>query len=301
MVRVLEEENLARMFRERYLKTHESYLGSITDIITKNYGGDMSKNQCGNILSTSQTFRAHDLSIPEIPDEESLHFRNLRNAWYHECSLSYPTDLDTRIKFAAWKIIECYYAIFASVASLVRCIHPNKEQRLGHKETLRVYASELVAQRKFSGYFLTPANFMINQEGNFANEEAVNTWAYGREHKVPYLKKCLQLAYQSEKGVTTLVHYFKMLREWATYSDAYLFFRLYGTGVKFDLDRYLRQITFFYLAQAELFLLDACGWEAMKIQYDSFTREFRNNLKAEDLPLMSRFSVYSRQYGPSLT
>lgn len=285
------------MFRKRYLDTHERYLGSISDIIIWKYNGSMNEQECELIVEAYQQNRKHNLSIPDDPDEESLHFRNLRNAWYHECSLWNPADRDTRVKFAAWKIIESYYAIYAGASSLVRCLYPDKERKFRHADLLNVYANELVSQKKYAAYFLTPADIFIDQQGQLANEELLNQWDYGRENKVPNVKECLLLARGNNKGRTTLLHYFKKLREWATYEDSYLFFRLYGDSVKSNLDRYLRHITFFYLTLTEIFLIDACGWDAMRIQYESFVRELTNNLQTEDSPLISRFATYGKMFG----
>ena len=58
---------------------------------------------------------------------ESIYFRNLRNAWYHELVLNHPRDdFDLRTIFAPWKIIQCYYCVLAGISALIRCFHSER-------------------------------------------------------------------------------------------------------------------------------------------------------------------------------
>lgn len=146
-------------------------------------------------------------------------------------------------------------------------------------------------KENFKSYSPTPANNFLDQQGNLENDELLRKWKWGETHSIPVMVKCLQWA-RNGKGVTTFVHYLKQLREWATYEDSYLFFRMYGPSVKQNLDNYLQDISFFYLTLAELFLIRACGLEAVNLQYDRFVSELKNNLVLDAPTLTSRFNAY---------
>ena len=191
------------------------------------------------------------LSIQDNPDEESRRFRHLRNAWYHERALRFPVDLDSRMMFGAWKIVQCYYTVYASIASLVRCIYHDSE-RIGHGETINKYTDGILTSRKFGWFFIPPANNFLDQQGNLSNREFLEIWEYAKTYHIPIMKKCLE-SVRKEQNRTTFVHYLKNLREWATYEDSYLFFRMYAPSVKQNLDGFLQDISFVYLAQTELF------------------------------------------------
>lgn len=283
---------LPNIFRKRYLETHERYLKSIADVAAHLYPkkGGNSKRVClamvGNMLSAGNF--TESMADKEF---ESPHFRNLRNSWYHEVALNNPHDnLDERLKFAPWKIIQCYYSVFSGISSLIRCFH--RFRRLSHDSVLNIFGNEFLRNRKRKIFFLPPFNFHLNQQGRFdtAFEKAVG-WKYATEYHIPNIKECLKSVH--EKGhVTTILHYFKKLRDWVQYEDSYLFFRLYGERVKEYLDFSLSKITFGYLAQIEFFLINLFRWTTVKLQFDTFRRELEQNLKIEPMNLIQRFKVY---------
>ena len=91
MVKFLSE--LPKMFRERFLDTHENYLYSIADIAFYLYYRDSPNTGSGCELMVEKLLEAGDFT-EEMTDHkfESIYFRNLRNAWYHELVLNYPQD-----------------------------------------------------------------------------------------------------------------------------------------------------------------------------------------------------------------
>jgi len=224
------------------------------------------------------------------PGHETIEFRNLRNCWYHECSLNYPVeDLDERLKFASWKIIQCYYSVFAAVASIVCCHHPPKKSI---DKTLSIYANEFLCNKGRKDFFLPPVNLYLNQECKIPNDLSEKiTWKYAHEHKIPDINECLKLAHK-EKKITSIPHYLKCLRDWVTYQDAYLLFRLYGQGPKEDLDFSLKRIVFIHSLQTEYYLIKLFGWKAVEQQYDVFLTQLENNLGITSKPLLTRFEAF---------
>jgi len=285
---------LPGVFRERYLQTHSIYLKSIADIIAHMYHimHDMTKLE-ESVTSMILKLSAQGAKLDERredPGHETPEFRNLRNCWYHECALSYPSEsIDERLKFASWKIVQCYYSVFSAIASLICCYHPPKRNP---NKTLNIYGREFLCNRDLLKFFLPPANLYLNQQGVIPKElTEMITWDYAQEHKIPDIKKCLESVHKKGK-ITTFPHYLKSLREWATYEDAYLMFRLYGKSPKTDLDFSLKRIAFIHCLQTEYYLINLFGWDSVEQQYSTFLHALETYLDIEPTTLMARFQAY---------
>jgi len=281
---------LPEVFRERYLQTHSVYLKSIADIIAAMYKTRNLRKASVNMVRKLLTQGAKVDEKREDPGHETLEFRNLRNCWYHECSLNYPfKNLDERLKFASWKIIQCYYSVFASIAALVCCYHPPQKSPI---KTLNIYGREFLCSKERRNFFLPPVNLYLNQQGIIPIDLSERiSWGYAHEFKMPYIKKCLESVHK-ENTITTIPHYLKSLREWVTYQDAYLLFRLYGEAPKEDLDFSLKKIAFVHCLQTEYYLINLFGWDAVERQYDTFLTELENNLGITSSTLLGRFDAY---------
>ena len=290
---------LPQVFRERYLDTHERYLKSIADVITHLYWRKPRgwKEPCRKMIH--KLIPAGNLPRRKDVGDETLHFRNLRNYWYHECALHYPLrNIDKRLRFAAWKIIQFYYAVFSSIASLVRL---ENTQLKGHDKILNFYLTNFVCNKHLRGFFLPPVNFCLNQQGVFSDKfsKMVN-WKYADSYHIPNIKECLQYTKKEMKKERGRVgnlrigipHYLKILRDWTNYQDAYLFFRLYGQTVKQNLDFCLKRITFIHCVQTEFFMMKTFGWDAVNLQFETFMGELETNLGISSPVLERRFNVY---------
>ena len=249
-------ETLPSLFRKRYLDKHEKFLGSLGEVTAYLYlGWNAASPNHYQLLTQLPLTGKFPITLRDKPASEQPQFRNLRNAWYHELALRYPEDFDTRLKFAGWKIVQGYYCVFSSVAAMVRCIR--EKGWLSHNQTINIFAHELVGSDKFGCYFLAPAGTFLNQQGRLTNYEAMKTWGYARLYHIPQIRKCLRSARERKHELTTAVHYLKSLREWATYEDAYLLFRMYGQTVKKGLDFSLQTLATLYLVHVEYFLTRA--------------------------------------------
>ncbi|WGM88533.1 MAG: hypothetical protein NUK63_06310 [Candidatus Bathyarchaeum tardum] len=297
-------EALPEVFRERYLNTHEKFLGSIADVMVYLYlekRNDWS-GTCNNMLH--DLIPAGKLQKRKDVETETIHFRNLRNCWYHECALHNPLDnIDERMRFAAWNVIQCYYAVFSSITSIVRLFDVDVK---GHDGILKYYLSNVICSRRFRNFVLPPFSFYLSQNGSFSRTFSKRVdWEYADEYHLPNIKSCLEYAKERMRAARGdnyckrrigISNYLRTLREWINYQDAYLFFRLYGNSVKENLDRYLKQITFAYCVQTEFFLLRTFGLEAMELQYETFSNELQDNLDINSPALDERFEVYSDNY-----
>jgi hypothetical protein len=294
--------NLPKIFVTRYLNTHAEYLKSFADIITHLYVPhyDDWEEACSMMLARLPL----NMSLPRREDVEfeTLHFRNLRNCWYHECAMNYPfDDVDERLRFAAWKIIQCYYSVFSSIASLV-CLEDSERKSID--TVLNKYMTDFICNSKRKYFFLPPVNVFLDQRGKFSSvfSEMIR-WKYADERHLPTIKKCLkrtrrEIAEESNSRTIHarigVPHYLKTLRDWANYQDAYLFFRLYGPTVKSELDFSLKRITFIHCVQTEFFLMKTFGLDAVKLQFKTFQNELKSNIGIISPTLDSRFKAYLR-------
>jgi hypothetical protein len=269
-------DSLPQVFRDRYLNTHDRYLRSIADVISHLYTWKMDDwhEPCRQMLL--RLIPAGRTPTKRDTEDETLHFRNLRNCWYHESALHYPLDnIDERLRFAAWKIVQFYYSVFSSIASLVCLEHP---ERKSHGAVLNFYVNDFVCNEKRDKFLLPPVNFYLNQQGVFSrNASKVVNWSYADRYHLPNIKACLEFAkseIEKERNISPLAiriavpHYLKTLRDWVTYQDSYLFFRLYGPTVKESLDNCLKKIAFIHCVQTEFFLLKTYGWNVLNLQFE---------------------------------
>lgn len=216
-------------------------------------------------------------------------------------ALNYPLyNINERMRFAAWKIIQLYYAVFSAVASLVCLDDPNRKS---HDVVINRYLTDFICNSRRRRFFLPPTNFHLNQQGVFSKEfsKMVN-WKYADCYHLPTIEECLNYTKQQIAGETNrrtinmrigILHYLKILRDWVNYQDAYLFFRLYGNTIKFYLDFSLKRIAFIHCVQTEFFLLKTFGWKPLKLQFKTFQDQLKRNLGIKSPSLEGRFRIYS--------
>lgn len=243
MAKTLDEKNLAKMFMDRFLNRHYPMLDAIADNLVQLYSSppDMAENLLKEVYSKG---KINELLVD--PSTETINMRALRNAWYHECALNYPHDDDERMKFPAWNIIQCYYAVFSSIAALVRSFDDKPK---GHDRLLNSFGTLFLTNHKMKRFFVIPLCIHLNQDGNLGDSyDELLKW--GRKNNLPRIIEGLERTRQEKKltSIVTIPHYLKSLRDWASYEDPYLFFRLYGPIIRKNLDGYLRIICYAYIS-----------------------------------------------------
>ena len=92
----------------------------------------------------------------------------------------------------------------------------------------------------------------------------------------------------------TLLHYFKDLREWINYEDAYLFIRLYGPTVISNLDYSLLKISNAFNTLSDSFLINFYGFDKVYSEFETFVGEINEHLKVDPEFLRARFELYKR-------
>lgn len=287
--------NLAQEFRANYLNTHEKYLKSIADVIKWSYW-DSARSVSEGILGKIEVDQNYFDGIGSSwrGDEEKA-FRNLRNSWYHECALRYPfeaEDID-RMKFAPWKIIQFYYVIYTASSAIVRC-YDNSEQ-LSHGKVMNILTSNIIMQPKLGIKFFVPPFGICVKNGKIAPlcKDAIR-WDWGRENHCPNIEECLLRTYEKRNKNVTLLHYFKDLREWINYEDAYLFIRLYGPTVISNLNYSLLEISNAFNTLSDTFLINFYGFDKVYSEFETFVEEMNEHLKVDPEFLRARFKLYNR-------
>ena len=287
--------NLAQKFRANYLNTHEKYLKSIADVITWSYGNRVRSVSEGilNKIEVDQNY-FNQIGSSWKGDEEKA-FRNLRNSWYHECALRYPFEAEgiDRMKFAPWKIIQFYYVIYTASSAIVRC-YDNSEQ-LSHVKVMNILTSNIIMQPKLGIRFFVPPFGICVKKGDFAPscKDSIE-WEYGRKNHCPNIEECLLRTYEKRNKNVTLLHYFKDLREWVNYEDAYLFISLYGPKVISNLNYSLLKISNAFNTLSDTFLINFYGFDKVYSEFEMFEGEINGHLKVDPEFLRARFELYNK-------
>jgi len=223
--------------------------------------------------------------------DEARALGNLRNSWYHECALNYPDDLDERLKFAPWKMIQFFYTIYSALSAIVRCF--DNRPRLRQQTALDEFTTQVIISPPTR---LVPAPLCFYLQGGAISPSPplVVSWPYGLSCHVPNVQRCLESLHATSTRPVTLFHYFKSLREWANYEDSYIFINLFGPAVISMLDSSLKRIVQGFFPFAEVFLISFYGWDIVHDQFRQFSQRIVRNLKIEPSSLISRFEEYSK-------
>ena len=283
--------SIASAFRARYLDTHEKYLDSIATLLaycnnhTSLVTGQFMLRHVTTVKTTCSQMRA----LNSFDEVRAL--RNLRNSWYHECALHYPQDLDDRLKFAPWKIIQFFYAIYSALSAIVRCF--NNRPILRQQIALDQFTTQVIINPATR---IIPVPLCFYRHGGAINPspDLVISWPYGLSYHVPNVERCLQSSLPRSTSPVSLFHYFKSLREWANYEDSYIFTSLYGPSVISMLDHSLRTVVSGFLPVVEVFLISFYGWDKVNNQSQQFSQRIVRNLKIVPTSLISRFDEYTK-------
>lgn len=283
-------DSIGRAFRTRYLDTHEKYLDSIATLL----------GACNDHTSlvTGQFMLRHVTSVKTISSQmralnsfdEARALRNLRNSWYHECALNYPQDLDDRMKFAPWKIIQFFYTIYSALSAIVRCF--DNRATLRQQTALNEFTTEIIINPP-TQFVPVPLCFYLLGGSMTPSPPSVVSWPYGLSYHVPNVKRCLESLHTTPTRSVSLFHYFKSLREWANYEDSYIFINLFGPAVISMLDSSLKRIVQGFMPVAEVFLISFYGWGTVHDQFGQFSSRVEHILKITPSLLISRFEEYS--------
>lgn len=223
--------------------------------------------------------------------DEARALRNLRNSWYHECALTYPQNLDDRMKFAPWKIIQFFYAVYSALSAVIRCF--DSRPRLRQQTALDEFTAEVIINPP-TRFIPVPLCFCLLGGATTPSPPSVVSWPYGLSYHVPNVQRCLESLHPAPTRPVSLFHYFKSLREWANYEDSYIFINLFGPVVISMLDSSLRRIVQGFVPVAEVFLISFYGWHAVHDQFTQFSSRVEHILKVTPSSLISRFEDYSK-------
>jgi hypothetical protein len=284
-------DSIRRLFRERYLDRHESYLKSIADLLAQTTSTPSLLVESFLQAESTTAYFSELKKNAKCDEERSL--RNLRNAWYHEAAFYYPAEEQERMKFAPWKVVQFYYATYAMLSAMVRCI--NNEHSIRQVHAIDTFTDHfLKAPLIGSNFFPFPLCCYYFGNKVWPAPSSVCRWKYGLKNKVPGVEKCLASTAGKSARAVSLFHYFKDLREWANYEDSYIFLNLYGPSVRMNLNFSLEKILEAFSSCGEVFLIGYYGWPKIKEEFDRFADPMVHALKIEPDVLKSRFEQYSK-------
>lgn len=278
-------EDIRRDFFQRYLSTHERYLDAIWAVGVPPGDGKVVRR----------------IGIPtEVIDElkgkargiQGKSIRAMRNAWYHECAFWCPENNENEwIRFAPWKIIQFYYSIFCMISAMVRCIDDSPQ--MAHKTVIDKFTKSFIMNVQLNQVlFYAPFCFYLDNGTIHPSPVGRVPRTYALENDFPILPRCLASIPNRSAKPISVFHYFKSLREWATYEDSYIFMNLYGPTVKGKLRHYLQHILPAFLCIGENFLVAFWGADIIRTEFDSFTSGMIRVTEFTPSSLQSRFEEY---------
>jgi len=297
----MSDQRIEKMFIQ-YLNTYHKWLKSILDILINEYligrTAESREKKYVNGLSSKINLDAEYVSFLKGKNggnrEKSI--RNLLNSWYSECALRYPfNNSDERMKFASWKIIQFYYTIFTGLSSLNRDIYD--KGWIDHNTAIDIFVDKFLYNEKLGQtFFIPPYCFILKEDAIEPSFEKAISWQYGLSYHCPNIEECLiETKKKRRKGknkITSIFHFFKDFRQWATYESAYMFINLYGQSPKAELDMCLNDISFCFNYLIEKFQIEFYGYDEIKKLYQNFINRMHKYLNIYPQHLETRFSKH---------
>lgn len=295
----MSERAIESIFLE-YLHSYHKWLKSIADILVREYligsFGESRERRYVNGLFSRVILEDNYISELKAHNKGNKirAKRNLLNSWYNECTLRYPEknimDYES-MKFASWKIIQFYYTIFTGLSSLNRDFYRGFWRN--HNTAIDIFVENLLVIPSLNNkFFIPPFCFVLKDDKVEPSFEKAISWPYGLSYHCPNLNECLIDTKNKRKKkdkIISLFHFFKCLREWATYQSAYIFINLYGQGPKAELEMCLKDISFCFNYLVEKFQIKFYGFREINVLYQDFLRRMERHLKIKPFHLITRF------------
>ena len=226
--------------------------------------------------------------------------KNLTNAWYSECFLSYPsvhsmkdTVSEKIVKklnryfetvnkhFGGWRYIIAYYSIFFALSAMLRAI--DESHKGGHRSIIKAFNS-----RFFSRHF--PSEFMLHPFNVFKAKNSVTPEIFSK--LFPTISEDLMIK-RGEK--ITLLDLLYFARQKVNYEIMSRFARAKKQRYHVFLTLNLRKIVFMFNLITEVFLIKCYGFDSLYKRFRTTTKYFgRSGIKP--YPISIRFKIYEKHF-----
>ena len=226
--------------------------------------------------------------------------KNLTNAWYSECFLSYPSvhsmkdPISPKIikklnryfetvnkHFGGWRYIIAYYSIFFALSAMLRAI--DKSYKGGHRRIIRSFNS-----RFFSSRF--PSQFMLYPFNVFKTKNSTTPEIFSKSF--PTISENLTLQ-RGEKITFLDLLYFA--RQKVNYEIMSRFARAKRQRYHVFLTLNLRRIVFLFNLISEVFLIKCYGYDSLFKRFRT-TKKYFGRSRIIPYPISIRFEIYERYF-----
>lgn len=226
--------------------------------------------------------------------------KNLTNAWYSECFLSYPSVYSMKdpispkiVKklnryfetvnkhFGGWRYIIAYYSIFFALSAMLRAI--DEAYKGGHKSIIKAFNSRFFSRR-------FPSKFMLHPFNAFKAQNSVTPDIFSKSF--PTISKDLKIERGEKITILNLLYF---AREKVNYEIMSRFARAKKQRYHVYLTLNLRRIVFLFNLIVEVFLIKCYG-------FDYLYRRFRTTIKyfgrsrIKPYPISIRFEIYEKYF-----
>jgi len=288
---------------------------SVTEFDIHIFVGEVSKAIFNEFGSTLEDIAENAVKVLETIDlkpflvscrsegNSQQSFRNLFNAWYSECFLSYPSVHSMKetispmiIKklnryfetvnkhFGGWRYIIAYYSIFFALSAMLRVI--DKSYKGGHKNVIKAFNSRFFSQR-------FPRKFMLHPFCIFKTRNSVTPEIFLKSF--PTLSEDLPIK-RGEK--ITLLDLLYFGRQKVNYEIMSRFARAKKRARKpyeVFLTLNLRRVVFLFNLITEVFLIKCYGFDSLYRRFRTTTKYFGRS-KIKPYPISIRFEIYEKYF-----
>ena len=226
--------------------------------------------------------------------------KNLTNAWYSECFLSYPSvhsmkdPVSPKIvkklnrcfetvnkHFGGWRYIIAYYSIFFTLSAMLRAI--DETYKGGHMSIIKAFNSRFFSRR-------FPSKFMLYPFNVFKAEDSATPEIFSKSF--PTITEDLKI----ERGEKiTLLNLLYFARQKVNYEIMSRFARAKKQRYHVYLILNLRRIVFFFNLIAEVFLIKCYGFDSLYRRFRT-TKKYFGRSRIEPYPISIRFEIYEQYF-----
>ncbi len=241
--------------------------------------------------------------LSRIKGQGNLHqsLRNLNNAWYSECFLSYPSlrsfkpnivagfdediskDMNRHLEilnrqFIAWKYIVSYYSIFFALSAMLRAIDTSNKG--GHKVIISAFNSRFCSKKFPSDFLLFPLKLGNSSSGSDGILDEVGGLESSKQERKAH-------------KTTSLLHTLYSMRQKINYQIMHKFARTKKKRYPVFFTLNLKRIVFVFSLMAEVFLIRCYGYQNVCQEFRAFRRKMGSS-SLSAYPVSMRFDTYEK-------
>ena len=159
---------------------------------------------------------------------------------------------------------------------------------------LKYFNTNILRKKQLRDGIVYPFNVHLDQAGLIKDPSLSERKAiFDDDYFFPPFTDALKSVRSGSHGrIISIFDYFKKLREWATYEEPYLFFRIYSPHLRQNFQKYLTQIIDPFIFMTEAYLIKLHGFGRINDQKEIFIDNLENYLNIPANDISDRFNFH---------